>query len=172
MNGRLGWAVAAAVLLSGCAGGTDGSGAGAGPCTPSTQQAQMLSAVNEARAQARTCGDRRFAAAEPLQWNCRLQAAADAHAHDMAAHDFLSHTGSDGLELVARVEAQGYDWRFVAENIAAGREEVDAVTRDWLGSAGHCANIMAPEAAEFGGARAANPETTYRYYWVQVFGRR
>ena len=46
--------------------------------------------------------------------------AAYRHSRDMADHDHFSHTGTDGSTLGARVDAAGYAWSGVGENIGAG----------------------------------------------------
>ena len=56
----------------------------------------VLAEVNRARAQARTCGTRRFAATTPLRWNPALANAALAHSQDMAGRNYFSHTAPGG----------------------------------------------------------------------------
>ena len=53
----------------------------------------------------------------PLVMDDRLLAAAQGHALDMATHDFVSHTGSDGSSAGERIAAAGYSdgW---GENVA------------------------------------------------------
>jgi uncharacterized protein YkwD len=49
---------------------------------------------------------------------------------------------------------------------------VSQVVSDWLGSPGHCANIMNPAFTEMGAAYAVNPANENRTpYWTQMFGR-
>src|SRR5712671_654101 len=57
---------------------------------------EALRLVNEARAKARSCGGKRFAAVGPLTLNDTLHVAAVTHAKDMAAHGQVEHEGSDG----------------------------------------------------------------------------
>lgn len=45
----------------------------------------LLAAINNARAQARSCGSNAYAAAPPLGWNSLLAQAAAGHSSDMAA---------------------------------------------------------------------------------------
>lgn len=66
----------------------------------------------------------------------RLQAAARAHAVDMAQNDFFSHTGSDGSSVADRTTMAGYLWTTVGENIAAGQGRVfDPITVDFIENA-------------------------------------
>ncbi|MDQ7912560.1 CAP domain-containing protein [Pseudomonas sp. 102515] len=131
----------------------------------------VLAEVNRARAQARTCGPRRFAATTPLRWNPALANAALAHSQDMAGRDYFSHTAPGGGTVAERVARQGYGWTRIGENIAAGAGSVTQAMQGWLASPGHCANLMNPEFTEMGAAYALNPRSTHSLYWTQVFGR-
>lgn len=131
----------------------------------------VLAEVNRARAQARTCGTRRFAATTPLRWNPALANAALAHSQDMAGRDYFSHTAPGGGTVAERVGKQGYGWTRIGENIAAGAGSVSQAMQGWLASPGHCANLMNPEFTEMGAAYALNPRSTHSLYWTQVFGR-
>ncbi|MES2324508.1 MAG: CAP domain-containing protein [Pseudomonadota bacterium] len=132
----------------------------------------VLDAVNLARATARSCGARQYAAAPPLAWNDALGAAALAHSQDMAAHRYFSHAARDGGVAGDRALLAGYRWRRVGENIAAGQESPAAVVAGWLDSPGHCANIMDPEFEDMGAAYAINPASRRgSIYWTQVFAR-
>jgi hypothetical protein len=92
-----------------------------------TITAALLQEVNDARSSSRRCGTQSFAAAAPLRLESRLTAAAEAHSQDMYDHGFMSHTGSDGSDVVRRVERQGYTWSRVGRErrrrllVACGR---------------------------------------------------
>jgi uncharacterized protein YkwD len=136
----------------------------------SAEQQAMLAQVNAVRAMGRDCGTRgRFDPTTALTWNPLLRDSARRHSDDMAQTDFFSHTGSDGSRVSDRTTDTGYNWRTVGENIAAGYATVKSVVEAWLGSDGHCANIMNPSFDEFGSAKAEDPNSTYRTYWTQVF---
>lgn len=139
-------------------------------CEPTDQKHEMLSQVNEARSQERQCGSQHFAAAEPLAWSCKLEAAAEMHAEDMAENDYFSHTGTDGNEIQHRVSDTGYRWQAVGENIAAGHSSSAAAVEGWLESPGHCRNIMSADFTEMGMANAkpSSAESRYSSFWVQV----
>lgn len=136
--------------------------------TPGTRDAgvsaTLLQEVNAARASRRSCGSQAFPAAAPLTLEGRLTAAAEAHSQDMFDHGFMSHTGSDGSSVVDRVERQGYTWSALAENVAAGFPTPESVVAAWLGSPGHCANIMNAAYTELGTGSEG-------VYWTLVFGR-
>ena len=137
----------------------------------SDEDKEMLTQVNDARALARTCGTVNYPATTALSWHCTLEAAAYQHSRDMGDHNFFSHTGSDGLSVGDRVTNAGYTWSAVGENIAAGYPAVDTVMTAWLGSPGHCANIMRASYTEFGAASYAVVGSDYPIYWTQVFAR-
>ncbi|WP_261378010.1 CAP domain-containing protein [Vreelandella titanicae] len=139
-------------------------------CELTDQQQAMLSLVNEARSQARQCGDQPFEAVESLAWSCKLEAAAKSHSQDMAENDYFSHTGPDGAGIEQRVGNQDYAWQAVGENIAAGHTTVSAAVEGWLDSPGHCRNIMNDAFTEMGMATAENSESRYSTYWTQTLG--
>ncbi len=140
-------------------------------CEVDVDQQALLAAVNQARSQTRACGSQSFSSTAPLQWNCLLASASARHSLDMATHNFFSHTGSDGSIMATRVQATGYNYRSLGENIAAGMSKVDQVMAAWLSSPGHCANIMDPQFTELGAAVEYNAGTNYGYYWTQNFGQ-
>lgn len=131
---------------------------------------EVLSRTNEARAKARRCGSRHYEAAPPLRWNEQLGKAALVHSQDMADVDFFSHQGSDGSQVGQRARREGYQWRGVGENLAAGQGNPEQAISGWLASPGHCANLMDPRYTELGAAYATNPKSDAVIYWTQVFG--
>lgn len=100
----------------------------------------------------------------PLSHSAALQAAAQAHADDMSRSGNLSHTGSNGSTLTARLQSAGYSACYGAENIAVGQTNTAQVFEDWMGSSGHRRNILAVQATQFGYA-------TSNGYSVLVLGR-
>ncbi|NIC04117.1 CAP domain-containing protein [Billgrantia bachuensis] len=140
-------------------------------CEPNEEQREMLERVNQARSEARQCGDEEHEAAEPLEWNCRLTEAAKAHSRAMAEEEFFGHAGEDDEGVAARVNEAGYEWMAVGENIAAGQAEVEAVMQGWLDSPGHCSNIMSDEFTEMGAASVEAEASRYSPFWTQVFAR-
>lgn len=145
-------------------------GGHASACTPTESQQQMLTRVNEARSEARRCGEEAFDAARALTWSCTLTAAAQRHADEMATHDYFSHTGRDGSGISERATRQGYEWRTVGENIAAGHTTADAAIQSWIDSPGHCRNLMNDAFTDMGMAHADDSDSRYTHYWVQTLG--
>jgi uncharacterized protein YkwD len=95
--------------------------------------AEVLRLVNVERAKA---------GCNALTTDSRLAAAAQAHSADMAANNYFSHTGRNGSDVSDRVEAAGYRWSAVGENIAKGQPTPAAVMQAWMNSSGHRANIL------------------------------
>jgi uncharacterized protein YkwD len=127
-----------------------------------------MARINQWRASGATCGSRgAFAPAPALAWDSQLTQAADAHSRDMVANNFFSHTGSGGSTLSSRVNAAGYLWRSLGENIAAGQTSINQVVDGWIASEGHCANLLNPSFTEVGLACVSGTaSTTYRTYWT------
>ncbi len=112
--------------------------------------------------------ERQRAGVAPLRLNDKLATAAQRHAEDMAATRNLSHQGSDGSTLRSRIEATGYGWTAIGENVAMGQPSPEAVMRSWMNSSGHRRNVLNPNFQELGVGYA---EGGGRPYWVQVFAK-
>jgi uncharacterized protein YkwD len=120
-----------------------------------------------------TNAERQKAGCAPLTAVTQLNLAAQRHSEDMATHNFIGHTGSDGSTMVTRVERAGYTgWRSLAENVAAGYQTAEAVVAGWMNSSGHRANILNCGLRDIGVGYATNPNSTYGVYWTQNFGSR
>lgn len=141
----------------------------AAPVGSAAEQA-MLAAVNAQRLAGRSCGGTWYGATHPLTLSTALGQAAAAHARDMAAGDFFSHTGSDGSDAGARILRAGYPWRAWGENIAAGQTSAAEAIAGWFDSAGHCANFMSPTFTQVGFGSATGSGTTYGTYWAAALG--
>ena len=97
--------------------------------------------------------------------------AATAHSQDMAANNYFSHTSQDGRSMADRINATGYAWSTIGENIAAGYPGVNAVVDGWMASDGHCANIMKAAFQEMALACVASSSSSYSNYWTMEAGR-
>ncbi|MGQ4645991.1 CAP domain-containing protein [Lyngbya aestuarii] len=106
----------------------------------------------------------------PLQLNSHLGQAAQSHAEDMAKNGFFSHTGSNGSSTQGRVEAAGYAWQKIAENIAAGQTTPQETVEAWMDSPVHKSHILDPELKEIGFGYARNYSSVHKHYWSQLFG--
>jgi len=131
---------------------------------------RVLDLVNQARATPRSCGRQAYPAARPVRWNETLAEAARLHSEDMARNNYFSHGGRDGSNPGQRVERVGYRYRATGENIAGGQRTPEETVAGWIGSAGHCANLMNPAFTEMGAAFATDARSEYGVYWTQAFG--
>jgi len=132
--------------------------------------AEILRLTNSARASARACGGQRFGAAPPLEWAPALGAAALAHSRDMASRNYFSHRAKDGSQVGGRATREGYPWRSIGENIAAGQGSPAQVMASWLVSPTHCSNIMDRDFTQMGAAYALHDASDSTIYWTQVLG--
>ncbi|MEU0412348.1 CAP domain-containing protein [Streptomyces griseorubiginosus] len=117
---------------------------------------QVLTLVNAERAKA---------GCSPLTENAKLTKAAQDHSQDMADHQNMSHTGSDGSSMADRLTRVGYAFRTAGENVAYGYSSPESVMDGWMNSPGHKANILNCAFKEIG-IGLAQPG----FYWTQDFG--
>ncbi|WP_119395253.1 CAP domain-containing protein [Salinibius halmophilus] len=130
----------------------------------------MLNAINNARASGASCGSMGYyPPTTPVAYNCQLTSAALTHTNDMVQYNFFSHTGSNGWLPAQRVADSGYSASFVAENLAAGPDNAYTAVNRWLASDGHCANLMSPNAREFGVAYSNGWINNMQHIWTTVF---
>ncbi len=130
---------------------------------------EILRLTNEARAEARKCGEKMFEAVAPLTWAAKLGAASLTHSRDMASQNYFSHRSKNGGQVNSRVDEQDYAWQGVGENIAAGQGSAQQVVSAWLSSPPHCANLMGKDFSEMGAAYAIDKNSDTTIYWTQVF---
>lgn len=126
--------------------------------TASAPVAEVLRLVNVERGKA---------GCRALTVDSRLAAAASSHSADMAANDYFSHTGRNGSSVSQRVEAAGYRWSGVGENIAKGQPTPAAVMTAWMNSSGHRANILNCNFRNIGIGLAYDGRSPV---WTQDFG--
>jgi uncharacterized protein YkwD len=131
---------------------------------------RVLTLTNEARSHARHCGGTLFPAVPPLTLNASLERAALEHSKDMAAHNYMDHSGHDGSSPADRITRTGYKWRMVGENLASGIVTPEEAVAGWVQSPHHCENLMTARFTEMGLAFAVNPATDGGVYWTQTFG--
>ena len=124
--------------------------------------AERVASVVEAHSR-----ERKEAGLPPVKANAKLQAAAQAHARDMAEHEKMNHKGSDGSTPFRRIEAQGYRYRRAGENIAYGQPDVEGVMKVWMNSPPHKKNILGGFSQIGVGYATAEDGTPY---WCVTFG--
>jgi uncharacterized protein YkwD len=125
---------------------------------PKTACARVVLAHNRLRADAKL---------PPLVTSAKLQAAAERHAKDMAAHGKMAHMGSDHSDPIDRIKATGYQYRRAGENIAAGRFAIERLMKGWMDSPHHKRNILG-SFSQIGVAYATAEDG--KRYWCVTFG--
>jgi uncharacterized protein YkwD len=99
--------------------------------------------------------------------NAKLNEAAQLHSQDQAAHNTMSHDGSDGSSPWDRARRAGYE-NAIGENVAMGYRDAEAVMDGWMNSSGHRNNIMNCSARAIGMGLAKSSSGVP--YWTQMFG--
>ncbi|KIM09003.1 MAG: hypothetical protein KU28_02570 [Sulfurovum sp. PC08-66] len=158
------------------------------PSISEVDKQRFLDAVNNARAEARDCGDGKgvVPAANPLTWNDRLYGAAYEHNYDMANTDKFQHNGTGTQYDITGTKlgrASGANDRFVSsgyfeeslatdygENLAVGNLDIEGAMKLWLGSSGHCANLMSADFKEMGMSRVQSVNNSGYYYFTHTLG--
>ncbi|MEL6986441.1 MAG: CAP domain-containing protein [Bacteroidota bacterium] len=125
----------------------------------------LLKLVNDLRAEGCYCNGIYQAPTGSVEWNATLEKSARVHASDMERNNFFSHYSRNGKDIGDRLDAIGYDWKVVGENIAQGYYKAPEVLQAWIDSPEHCELLMNPKFKEMGASLVGE-------YWVQHFGTR
>lgn len=134
-------AVTLAVIVAACGGQTAQTTVQSNPVSTATPGAPAGQQINAIRSRA---------GLPSLRRNSLLDRAALAHAQDMAANSFMSHTGSDGSTLRKRVNRTGYVWCTLGENVSRGHRTNARAIEGWRTSPGHYKNMVNAKAREYG----------------------
>ncbi|WP_055489121.1 CAP domain-containing protein [Streptomyces sp. TP-A0356] len=137
----------------------------AAPTSPSTPKATATASGATARIVELVNAERSKVGCSPVTLNATLAKVAQAHSEDMASHQNMSHTGSDGSSPGDRITRAGYNWSTYGENVAYGYATPEKVMAGWMSSPGHKANILNCAFKEIG-VGFAQPDN----YWTQDFG--
>ena len=122
---------------------------------------QIMSFINRARADA---------GLKALKLNSALTVSAQGHAADMACHDKISHTGTDGSSIYDRIVAAGYSPSFWDEIIFGGGNPQGAFNW-WMNDPPHRDAILNPVPTEFGIGYAFVAGTNYQDFITVDFGK-
>jgi uncharacterized protein YkwD len=85
----------------------------------------------------------------PVTYDARLDSAAQKHAQDMAENDYFSHTSLDGRDVLARIQAEGYEPRAWGENLAGRQQSEEEALTAWINSPDHDALLNADTLEDF-----------------------
>jgi uncharacterized protein YkwD len=128
--------------------------------TPTAIRAAVVCLINQQRTERRL---------PKLRANADLDHSAQHWTRVMVTRHEFTH----GSDFAGRISAAGFHWSQAGENIAAGFQTPSSVVRGWMGSTGHCENILDPTYREVGtGVSAAAPFAAYRGTWTQDFALR
>lgn len=107
-----------------------------------------------------------------LQVNALLSRAAELKAQDMAENSYFAHTSPDGKEPWYWLDRVGYEYDYAGENLAMNFENSEDVTRAWMKSPTHHANIVKGTYSEVGtGVAVGEYEGAETTFVVQVYAR-
>ena len=134
------------------------------PSTSSTPKATSTASGVVARIVELVNAERGKVGCSALTLNTTLSKVAQAHSADMAVHQNMSHSGSDGSSPGDRITRAGYTWSTYGENVAYGYATPEKVMAAWMASPGHKANILNCAFKEIG-VGLAQPGS----YWTQDF---
>ena len=109
----------------------------------------------------------------PMRLSVSLNTAAQGHSATQAAAGTIFHVSPSGSNPGDRIAETGYQFSTWGENVAAGYRTAEAVMDAWMGSSGHCRNILNPGFTELGVGHVQRQGDPSRYfdYWTQVFAR-
>jgi uncharacterized protein YkwD len=107
---------------------------------------------------------------DPVVIDMRLVQAAHRHSDDMAANDFVSHTGSDASRPWDRIADAGYPILAGGETIGAGHPDEASVVQGWMDSPPHKEILLGSEYQHLGLGYAYDADSTYGHYWTVDFG--
>ncbi|MFN8484073.1 MAG: S8 family serine peptidase [Anaerolineae bacterium] len=125
-----------------------------------TEEQALLDAINAAR----------IAAGMPvLNLDMRLTAAAERHSQDMAAHNRLTHTGSDGSSLQNRIVAAGYPMSSASELVAGAEPSARNLVDLWTKGSDY-RGIVLGTWQDVGIGFVTQPDTDYYYFWTVTLG--
>ncbi len=124
------------------------------------EEQALMNAINEVR----------IAAGMPvLNLDARLATAARAHSQDMAAHNRLSHTGSDGSSLQTRLAKTGYPLSSASELVAGAEASPRNLVALWMGNSDY-RNILLNTWQDIGVGFVTQPDTDFYYFWTVTLG--
>jgi len=108
-----------------------------------------------------------------LRYDATLDAAAEAKLKDMFDRQYFAHVSPTGEGPSDVIEAAGYAYVTVGENLALGNFADDReLVQAWMDSPGHRANILEPKFTEIGVAVARGMyEGRMTWMAVQEFGK-
>jgi uncharacterized protein YkwD len=136
--------------------------AGASPSSYNGTETRIFALIN---------AERQHQGLPALVYNAQLDRMAKIQAANMARLQKMAHTlpESQTPTLGSRATYVGYPFGRLAENVAQGYPNAEAVVQGWMTSSGHRHNILNADVVETGIGIARAPGGAL--YFCQVFGR-
>jgi uncharacterized protein YkwD len=138
----------------------DWTAVSAAPEDPISLREEMLDQINQYR---------RDSGLQPLAEVRALTTAAQRHADDMAANDFVNSTGSNGSTFNQRIRAAGYRGRIITEYVSAGPPSPEATLARIAHNRTANALILSTTVRECG-IGVAGKAGSDRFYWCVDLG--
>lgn len=114
---------------------------------------------------------RKDAGVTELSMNEKLAQSAILKAQDMKEKDYFDHVNPEGLDMSYFVNASGYNFSTIGENLAEGYFSAQSVHEAWMNSPGHRENVLSADFEEIGIAVVEIEKEGLRsYVSVQHFG--
>ena len=102
-----------------------------------------------------------------LSWDNNLTTVAKVRSLETVSN--FSHTRPDGRSFYTALDDSRIAYNWGGENLACGQTSASVAMSEWMASQTHKDNILRSEFKKVGIACYYDPNTTYKYYWVQIF---
>lgn len=125
---------------------------------------RVINELNHLRSRGCKCGNEYMGPVGPIKWSDQLYTVSNKYAKYLYQNNLFSHVSRDGKTLGDRLDAIGYDWQRIGENLGRGYDDFYAVLKAWIDSPTHCKMLMDPEVTDMGMSKHYD-------YWVQSFSK-
>ncbi|WP_371825303.1 CAP domain-containing protein [Paenibacillus soyae] len=102
-----------------------------------------------------------------LMWDKLANKSARLHSEDMRDKNYFSHTNKENKSAFDRMEAQGINFQYAAENIAAGQKDSFLAHYSFLNSESHRKSLLDSKLTKLGVGIALGG--SYKQYYTQHF---
>ncbi len=107
---------------------------------------------------------------DELEWDDTIAEACNVRAEEIT--EKFSHVRPDSTICFTAFDEVGIACEAEGENIAEGQSTPKLVVKAWMNSKGHRANILKEGFTRSAIGFVYDPDSEYKYYWVQMFGRK
>lgn len=124
----------------------------------------VMAKINHLRSSGCQCGETYMPPVAPVRWSHHLYKVSAKYAMYMHRYDHFEHISREGDDLGDRLDASGYDWVKVGENLGKGYKDFYGVFSAWIESPSHCRMLMDPDMTEMGMSKKG-------LYWAQSWAK-